>query len=375
LYLVTEPAGPYDPFARGRHPAGVRTIQAPDAARGRLFPCEIWYPAQASFAGRDLAPDAQDRFTVPMRAGPRSQAAVRDAAALPGTYPLIVYSHPGGFHRRAATYLCTHLASHGYVVAALDHSEVVAPELARKDGETPARQAARTEAWISSRVPDIRFLLDRLLTGEPWDPAITLDPARIGIAGHSFGGWTALAAVAADPRLRAVVALAPAGSSRPAPGIVRVELTFGWGRDAGRDVPALYLAAENDTPIPLDGLYELYERTPEPKQLLILRRADHSHFMDHVEEEHENFRALPLAGELAWIPKAMRPIAELCSGEQSHLFARGLTLAHMDAALRSREDARCFLLGDLAAALARRGVDAIEHRPRLKARPAAPPVI
>jgi predicted dienelactone hydrolase len=55
------------------------------------------------------------------------------------------------------------LSSHGYVVAALDHSEIVAPELARKSGETDDQKMARAEAWIANRVPDIQFLLDHLL--------------------------------------------------------------------------------------------------------------------------------------------------------------------------------------------------------------------
>ncbi|MDQ2817026.1 MAG: hypothetical protein M3T49_02280 [Candidatus Eremiobacteraeota bacterium] len=45
---------------------------------------------------------------------------MRDAAVLAGTRALIVFSHHSGGHRRAATYLCTHLSSHGYVAAALD---------------------------------------------------------------------------------------------------------------------------------------------------------------------------------------------------------------------------------------------------------------
>src|SRR6266545_1079399 len=110
--------GEYDPFAAGPFPVGVRTIQAPDPARGRLFPCETWYPADIGDADRSARPGEE-----------------RDAAARPGAYPLVVYSHYSGGHRRAATFLCTHLASHGYVVAALDHSEVVAPELARRDGD------------------------------------------------------------------------------------------------------------------------------------------------------------------------------------------------------------------------------------------------
>jgi dienelactone hydrolase len=305
----------YDPFVPGRFSVGVRTIQARDPVRNRLFSCEIWYPAAA-----------------------------------PGTRPLIIFSHHSHGHRRAATFLCTHLSSHGYIVAALDHSEVVAPELARKEGETDDQKAARIEAIVGNRVPDIRFLLDHLLN----DSETNIDPAQIGIVGHSLGGWTVLAAPEVERRIGAVVALAPGGSSQTKPGIIRANLTFHWGRD----VPTLFLVAENDVSLPLAGMYELFERTAATKQMVILRRADHLHFIDNVEQMHEAVRAMSFTGELAWIPKEMRPIEELCSGEQAHVFVRGLTLCHMDAVLKRQEDARRFLLGDLEAELAARGVDA-----------------
>src|ERR1700680_3254988 len=98
----------YGPFAAGRFPVGVRTIEASDRVRGRIFPCEIWYPAQPGKA-----------------------------------HPLIVYSHSSGGHRRSATFLATHLASHGYVAAAMDHSERVASELARPEGEMDSERADR----------------------------------------------------------------------------------------------------------------------------------------------------------------------------------------------------------------------------------------
>jgi len=349
----------YDPFVRGRFPVGVRTIQALDAARNRLFPCEIWYPAAARYAGQDTAPDTQDFFVVLARDTPRSQLAVRNAAAQPGTYPLILFSHYSGGHRRSATFLCTHLSSHGYVVAALDHSEVVAVELARRNGETDEQKTARTEAWIANRVPDVRFLLDHLLNGAALDSEANLDPTQIGIVGHSFGGWTALAAPDVERHIRAVVALAPGGSSQPKPGILRVKLSFSWGRD----VPTLHLVAENDVSLPLAGMYELFERTPATKQMVILRRADHMHFMDNVEEMHEAVRKMEFSGELAWMQKEMRPITELCSGEQANLFVRGLALCHLDATLRQHQEARHFLAGDIKAELAQRGVDVIVHKP------------
>jgi predicted dienelactone hydrolase len=305
----------YDPFAAGPHQVDMRTISATDQARGRLFPIEIWSPAQS------------------------------------GLRPLIVFSHYSGGHRRTATYLCTHLASHGYVVAAMDHSEVVAPELAPRAGETAAARAARVDAIIGSRVPDVQFLLDHLLGS---DARVELDAARMGLVGHSFGGWTVLAMPEIDSRVRSVVALAPGGSSSPKPGILPLKLTFAWSRD----VPTLYLVAENDVPIPLVCVYELFDRTQSSKRMFILRRADHQHFIDDVEETHEAVRATTFPLEAAWIPAAMRPIAELSSGEQAHTFVRALTLAHFDATLLHMEAADRFLSSDVEADLAARGVEA-----------------
>jgi hypothetical protein len=86
------------------------------------------------------------------------------------------------------------------------------------------------------------------------------------------------------------------------------------------------------------------------------------HFIDNVEQEHETMRAMSFPGDLAYLTKEMLPIGELCSGEQAHLFVRGLTLSHMDAVLRERKEARQFLAGDVVAELAARGVDATVHQ-------------
>lgn len=348
----------YDPFVRGRFPVGVRTIQGLDAARNRRFPCEIWYPAAARHAGHDFASATQDTFTIPSGGASRSQLAVRNAVAAPGTYPLIAFSHSSGGNRQQSTFLCTHLCSHGYMVAALDHSEIVAAELSRKPEETEQQKTSRVAAWIANRVPDIRFLLDHLLDRAELDPEARPDPGRIGIVGHSFGGWTALAATEADPRIRTVVALAPGGSSRPRPGIIPATLTFAWGRD----VPTLYLVAENDVFLPLEGMYELFERTPAAKQMVILRRADHMHFMDDVEQMHEAVRKMPFPEESSWIQQEMRPVAELCSAAEAHVFVRGVTQCHMDATLREHAAARSLLAGDIERALAKRGVEGIAYR-------------
>ncbi len=133
-----------------------------------------------------------------------------------------------------------------------------------------------------------------------------------------------------------MVALAPGGSSNPPPNIIPAKLTFEWGRA----VPTLFLVAEDDTALPLSGMLELFERTHSSKRMVILRRADHGHFADEIE-----------------------PRAEHHSAQQAHLFVRGLTLCHLDAALRQQAAAQRFWLGDVEAQLAARGVEARVARP------------
>jgi dienelactone hydrolase len=241
----------------------------------------------------------------------------------------------------------------------MNHSEVVAPELAPHPHETTEEKAARLQNVIGSRVPDVRFLLDHLLRVCLVDLGIPVDPTRIGIMGHSFGGWTALAAPEAEPGIAAVVAIAPGGASHPKPGILPLQLDFHWGRD----VPTLYLVAENDSALPLPGMCELFLRTPATKQMFILRRADHYHFMDYPEQVHEGMRTTSWPEELSWISRDMRPIAELCSGEQAHLFARALTLCHFDAVISQNAEARELLDGKPDAEFAARGVETIAYKP------------
>jgi predicted dienelactone hydrolase len=310
----------YDPFEGGPFATGSATIEIRDDVRDRLYTCEIWYPAAA-----------------------------------PGAHPLIIFSHgtaPGG--RRMASTLCAHLAGHGYVVAALDHAETFAPELAPQPGDDAERSRARIAGCIANRVPDVRLLLDALLDGAPRVRDLTLDRERIGIAGYSFGGWTALAATGADRRIRSVAALAPAGSSRPKPGIIPATLDFAWDRP----VPLLLLAAAADTMTPLDGIVELFERAPTPKTLAVLERADHLHFIDGVATGHEALRNMRLGGDIAWIPAAMRPFSELCSEADASAFVCGLVTLHFDRSLRELPEAAAFA-PTVQAALTARGIEAV----------------
>jgi dienelactone hydrolase len=350
----------YDPFARGNLPVGVRTFQWSDPARNdRPLAIETWYPASEAHRGQDLAESTRDSYELIPGFPPGWQEAVRDAAPRAGTFPLVVFSHGYGAHRRQSSFFCTHLASHGYVVAAMDHTgntvfEIVQLMMAAQMGTLPPIDpVAELAEFIPGRPADVSFVIDRLLAGAAEGlPAI--DAARIGMSGHSFGGWTTLVATARDRRIRAALPLAPAGGWTPLPGQPLTDaLDFDWGRE----VPTLFLVADQDTLLPLRGMRELLERTPSSKQMFILENADHMHFCDQIEQVHELFRMMPppIFDQLA---KSIKPIGELCAAEGAYDFTRGLGLAHMDAHLRGVEPAARLLAGDVIATLRARGVTA-----------------
>lgn len=175
----------YDPFARGTHPVGVRSETWTDTGRGRTFGVEIWYPAVAGHAGDDLDPATQDAYPAIWIAGDMDpanpplipQAAVRDAApaALPGQ--LVLFSHGYAGHRREGTYLCTHLASHGYVVVSADHPGSTSWEI---DAMMAGGGAQSTSALRISRTP-------KLLIAEPKNTGVSV-PAKNS---SSTKGWDA----------------------------------------------------------------------------------------------------------------------------------------------------------------------------------------
>jgi predicted dienelactone hydrolase len=349
----------YDPFRRGPSPVGARTVNAADAARQhRPLTFEIWYPATDAYAGQDVAESTRDTFDLIPGFPPSWQEAVRDAEPRSGRYPLVAFSHGFGGHRRQTTFLCTHLASHGYVVAAVDHTgntmfDLIQAMMAMQMGGAPPDPIALLNEFIVARPADISFMIDQVLDGAAPEVRPLVDADRIGMTGHSFGGWTTLAVTARDRRIRAALPLAPAGGSSPLPvDPMTSSLDFSWGRD----VPTLYLVAERDTFLPLPGMHELYGRTRGPKRMVVLKNADHMHFCDRVEEIHELFRSMAPPGDFERIAKMIPPISELCSGEHAYLFTRGLGLAHMDAYLKGDEGAARFLAADLEKTMAERGV-------------------
>ncbi|MGB3300736.1 MAG: alpha/beta hydrolase [Phormidesmis sp.] len=115
------------------------------------------------------------------------------AAVLTRSAPLVIASHGLAGDRRGFAVIGKHLASHGFAVAALDH-----PGSDRAQFEallTGSTQEIADPTEFSERPRDVSYLLDELtrLNVANGPLANRLDMEKIGIIGHSFGGYTALA--------------------------------------------------------------------------------------------------------------------------------------------------------------------------------------
>ncbi len=142
-------------------------------------------------------------------------------------FPIIIFSHGLGSSRDVYGYLGRHWASHGYVSVHLQHagSDAAVWEKSPVSQRMELLQrAASTPENFKNRPKDVSFAIDTLTklneTDDHWKNRLDLN--RIGVAGHSFGAFTALASVGEifftprgenlsfrDERIKAAFAMSP----------------------------------------------------------------------------------------------------------------------------------------------------------------------
>ncbi|CAN5534154.1 hypothetical protein BH18ACT1_BH18ACT1_09220 [soil metagenome] len=227
------------PDELGPYEVGRTTLTLKDTARNdRTLPVDVWYPV-----------DAEDAVDVPASEYDLLLARLRSEVALAepvlsdeGPFPLVVFSHGSGGVRYQSYFLTEVLASHGFVVAAPDHVGNTTIDLLLGT-PAPFGQSAR------DRPKDVSFVIDELLERSRTDDdplAGAGDGDHIGVAGHSFGGYTDLAAATtsaagpADPRVDAIVPISPASGPFSDEALAAIE------------VPMLVLGGTADTTTPID---------------------------------------------------------------------------------------------------------------------------
>src|SRR4051794_4542623 len=190
------------PAPTGRAAVGRDVVQVFDRARrGRRLVLTRWYPAMSGARHRPRA-----AYTGPLRAAlglaPLARVHARiGARARRGRLPVVLFSPGSGTARDIYQSLAEDLASHGYLVVAVDHTgetPLQFPDGHVEGRSVPLRHLIRTEAAI--RLADMRLVLRRLNTLAPGPRA---DLGRVAAVGHSLGGSTAAALMRAEPRVRA----------------------------------------------------------------------------------------------------------------------------------------------------------------------------
>ena len=209
----------------------------------------------------------------------------------PGPFPIIIFSHGLGGSREGYEYLGQHWASYGYVSVHLQH---IGSDRAVWEGVQPAeimqkmRDAAMNLDNAANRPKDVSFAIDQLekMNREDSNFKGRLDLTRIGVGGHSFGAFTALAIAGqtfggergnvsfVDPRVKAVIAM----SAPVTPNQARVESAFDrvkvpcFHMTGTRDSSPIGETRPEDRRIPFDRCHT------SDQYLVIFKDGDHMVF-------------------------------------------------------------------------------------------------
>lgn len=222
------------PAPTGTFAVGTRIIHLVDPVRiDPAFPSgrrelmiQIWYPADPR-SGSELAPYRRRSETTLLS----SYDAILKThslheARLAGTgepYPLLLFNPAWAGHRTQNTFQAEELASHGFIVAAIDHTHnslpiafpgglvlgLNDPEAARDDqGKTLEERIAFYNRELAQQTQDDILVLDwfgknNIDPGSSWFRAV--DSNRIGVLGHSFGGAVSVQTAFQDSRVRAAL--------------------------------------------------------------------------------------------------------------------------------------------------------------------------
>ncbi|HTV49929.1 MAG TPA: hypothetical protein VME21_02010 [Steroidobacteraceae bacterium] len=262
--------------------AGCSAREGSDAATASACSTAVGYRAQ-QIGGRTVALWYPTSVApTPFAYGPQfSSVLAHDAPptrACGAAVPLVVFSHGDlGCGLQSVTFT-EELARHGYVVAAPDHADAALCHTPMSGSSLPSAPPAqppilRPQAWSEEsrqdRRQDVESVIDELLADREF--ASVIDAQRIGLAGHSLGGYTVVGIAGGwpswkDARVRAVLALSPYVMP------FQVQKTL-----SDVHIPIMYQGGTLDVGITpfLRGPQGAFAAAQAPAYLLVLRAAGH----------------------------------------------------------------------------------------------------
>jgi predicted dienelactone hydrolase len=194
LYPETHPDMQPQLAAPGDYKVGVHTLDITNEkyvdlltnqTTPRTLKIEVWYPADYQ-EGTPLT-SYENETRLAKKFSIQANAA-RDAAPLmsESKYPSVVISHGYTGYRQIMFYLGEHLASHGYVVVAIDHTDST-----NEDVDIVNAPFNGFPSTLMNRSRDQQFTLD-FITQEKHFLSDVIDPNNAGLIGYSMGAFGAL---------------------------------------------------------------------------------------------------------------------------------------------------------------------------------------
>ncbi len=253
---------------------GCRTVEITDNNGNKtnaVFPMIIFYPT--------------DTREKPEKLGPYDLSFAADASIKNGIFPLVLISHGSGGSHLVYRTLAHHLASHGFIVGIPEHP------FNNRNNNT----LENTVDNLINRPRHLKACIDWFYTHEQF--GVHLKPDFVSVIGHSMRGYTALALaggkptsfsrespnnhelkvdVTSDPRVKALVLLAPA------------TVWFRYARSLNKvNASILMLTAEKDELT--DDFHSQVVLNGVPKNIQtqhrIIENAGHFSFIDPFPQE------------------------------------------------------------------------------------------
>ncbi|MBB1402047.1 dienelactone hydrolase family protein [Pseudoalteromonas sp. SG45-1] len=296
--------------AKGSYNVGVQTLDlvnpaqfdpATQGQKDRPLKVEVWYPAA------NTAKALLTSYTDETRSGKEftlQADAMRDVVINNKEhYPVIVLSHGYTGYRTIMYYLGEHLASHGYIVVAIDHTDST-----NADVDFENAPFSGFFSTLINRSRDQQFVINYFNEQNNF-ASKQVDNKSAGVIGYSMGGYGAVNTIGGcyafneqttamftgmkdpaqikkvqqllnscaggqyqnpkiDPRIKAMVAFAPWGGQHA---------IFDAKAMENIKVPSLYVAGDLDDISGYEGIKSLYEQTgSKDKYMLTYKNARHN---------------------------------------------------------------------------------------------------
>lgn len=301
---------PVIPSPSGSYRVGTTSYELTDPTRGELysgrdearrFQIQVWYPAQPH-PSDERAPWMKDaEVYAPYISGYIRMPsfflehlalvkipAYQGAKIADGVFPVILFSHGWNGFSAQNTGQALQLASHGYIVVAVQHTygAVVTvfedgtiapnnpealPRGAPDDIYDPAADKL-VEQWAG----DLAFALDFLTEQNGTSNSLffqSIDLARVGVYGHSTGGGAAIQFCGTDPRCKALLGQDP--FMRP----VSTEVL-----ESGVTQPSFFMFSQvwiDDTDSLNNRQFKpFYEKSPQVMGVMYVEGTSHYDFSD-----------------------------------------------------------------------------------------------